>query len=198
MPSVNDPRHKRLECDVSAFLIANDFHVAEATYHSVMPKDVVDRLSRVYTPSALYLRTRADRVAVHKTLPICFEWECKTRDPSTKYSNLAIEAFPLAQHVYKAKLGVKTLYVYRDEPSGYDCGFWADALPTIERIICPKRGDGIAAYLSQAFPGVGLVSQETRGSGDPFAIINSETVAMLDDWRMEVMSLFPRFEFDHA
>lgn len=198
MPSVNDPRHAKLEADVNEFLHCQGFMTASATYHTVMPKVVCDRLSRIDTPSALYLRGRADRIAIHNTHPICFEWEAKTRDPRTSYTNMAIEAFPLAQHIYKAKLGVRILYVYRDEASGIDCGFWAHALPPINRIIVPKRGDGIAAYLSQAFPGIGQVRSETRGSGDPFVIINFADVQQLGDWQMEIVGELHPFIVAHV
>jgi hypothetical protein len=188
MVSVDDPRHAKLEADMNEFLDAQGFMTASATYHTVMPAEVRDRLSRVNTPSALYLRTRADRVAIHRKHQVCFEYECKTRDPATIKTNLAIEAFPLAQHIYKARLGVKVLYAYRDEANGIDCGFWCDRLPPIDKIIVPHRGEAIAAYLSQAFPGIGQVRMETRGSGDPFVLIPFEVAQQLDDWRMEVIA----------
>ena len=69
--------HGRLEDDVAAFLREQGFLLASATYHDVA-KEVAAILRWRTSPTATYLRHRADRIAVHPTMPVEFEWECKT------------------------------------------------------------------------------------------------------------------------
>jgi len=79
--------HEKLEQDAKDFLSELGFLTDEATYHTVMNLEVKDRLSRIYTPTSLYLRGRADRIAVHKSLPLVFEWEAKTHESRNLHDN---------------------------------------------------------------------------------------------------------------
>lgn len=186
MPSVNDPNHQSLENDVCAHLQGLGFWCGSSTYHDgKWPDDVKRRLSLIDTPTALYVRTRADRVAIHHELPIVFEWECKTRDPRTKTAkrNMAVEAYPLAQHVMKAKLGVRILYCYRDSVGDIEVGFWCDFIPRIGCILIPPREQGVSGYLSSVFVNVPVIDIfRTSGSNDAFALIEEESLRMLPHW----------------
>jgi hypothetical protein len=117
-----DANHDRLEADVKDFLTNEGFLTASATYHDVYDEPMVEILQTRYSPTALYIRGRADRVAVHSGLPIEFEYECKTN--SGKHRNMAVEALPWLHHLSKVSLGVRCLYVYRDTVASMDRGVW--------------------------------------------------------------------------
>jgi hypothetical protein len=195
----DDIRHAILETDVSKVLDSCGFWTHAATYHETMPQEMVKHLQRIDTPSALYLRARADRLALHKTLPICYEYECKTRHPRTKSCNWAIEALPLAHHILKASLGVQILYCYRDVECGIDAGFWCDALPRIDCLMLTDRSDlALDAYLKSVFsekwlgyqPAINY-SSASRGSGDPFILIHEAVVRTLPHWNMQIAGTLP-------
>jgi len=178
-----------LEETVKEFLTAHRFLTDEATYHSVMQPEISLRLSRIYTPTALYVRGRADRIAVHKEQDIVFEWEAKTWYESRKH-NMALEALPICHHLVSAELGVKCLYAYRDSKCGYDVGFWIHELPPVQVIFIPGRWDSqmIEWFKNQfrmIFPLVETRQIEVKrgSSGDPFIIVNEEDVKKLPDWR---------------
>lgn len=184
------PEHATLENDVTNFLVANGFATASATYHDVMPKEMTRRLQQITQPTALYIRHRADRIAIHNSLDLVFEWEAKTH-VSRQYHDMTIEVLPLIHHLAKAALDVRCLYVYRNTYHGHDVGFWVHDLPIIP-IRCamiPGRWRGtwfrgwIMNLVEQWLPGVPVV--ETRGnagSGDPFIIIDEQVVSGLLTW----------------
>lgn len=192
MVSVDDIRHQTLEFSAATFLRSSGFHYYSATYHDVLrdrqklgdvnARQVCDRLQLLDTPTALYVRTRPDRIAVHKTLPICFELEFKTRLPSTRQTNMTFEAIPFAHNVLKSRLGVKTLYCYSD--SGMERGFWCSAHPPIACIFIPTRSAALEAYLQGVFPNVSMVPLPwTRGSDDAFVKIEFDEISKCCDWR---------------
>ena len=117
--------HSDLQDRVSTYLISRGFVVDDAPYHEKMTREVSDRLKQQRNPTALYLRGRADRVAVHKILDLSFEWECKTHS-SRKYSDICIEAMPFFHHRSRYEMsGVKCLYIYENPFNGESYGFWA-------------------------------------------------------------------------
>lgn len=193
----DDPRHAKLEDDVAEFLDSMGFLHDAATYHAAMRPEVVKRLQGLDTPTSLYLRGRADRVAVHKTLPICFEWECKTKAPRWNDSragngvDLTVEALPLAHHVMKSRLGVRALYVYRDEFQNIECGFWNHQLPPIRDLWVTPRGDGIKNYLFTVWPPdcFKYVFREVRNSNDPFVVFERSVILGLRNWRDQIGDL---------
>ena len=182
--------HATLEQSVTNFLTALNFHVfSRGTYHEAMPPELVETLQHRDTPTALYLRGRADRIAVHRARPIEFEFECKTH-ANPKLHDMTIEALPLAHHIVKSRIDVKCLYCYRDPYRGLDFGFWTDTAPTVDRIFVPNRWQGIMLQffdriLQDTFPGV-LILHPARpmgGSGDPFIIVKEYNVNQLASWQ---------------
>ena len=191
LPQINpdyEP-HATLEQTVTDFLIARNFSVfSRGTYHEAMPPELVNILQHRNTPTALYLRGRADRIAVHRARQIEFEFECKTH-ASQKYHDMTIEALPLAHHIAKARLDVKCLYCYRDPYRQIDFGFWTDEVPTVDRIYVPNRWQGIMLQffdriLPDCFPGVRIFhpNQPMGGSGDPFLIVKEDMLNQLPTW----------------
>lgn len=185
--------HDRFEEEVARELESLGFRVAKAGYHQVFPEEIADLLKLRFSLTALYVRMRADRVAIHSQLPVEFELEIKTN--SGPHANMALEAFPLAVHRLLAEYGVRCLYVYRDITQNMEVGFWAGAMPPPVNVNIPDRWTGQEAeqfreILNRAFPGVPIRQIPWRwGSGDPFAVIAAEKVRCLPDWRSLVKEL---------
>lgn len=178
-------QHDTFENEVTAWLESQDFFCHSATYHNTLPEPMTHRLQHCWTETAMYLRGRADRVAVHKVQPFVFEYECKTHDRPDK-PNMALELGPLGFHLAKARYGVKCLYIYRH--NGRECGFWIHEMPPARVVMIPPKWteDGMkyyAKFAAEFFPGVNVVSGlNSRGSGDPFVIVDASEVARLHDW----------------
>ncbi len=160
------------------------------TYHTRLPKLIARLLASRFDATSLYLRARADRIAIHKELPLTFEWEAKTHESKERH-NISLEALPLIYHLNKAKLGVKCLYVYRDDKISpiREVGFWIHALPPIDVIMIPDRWNKEMTkwyrnIISQNLPGIHIVENvPVRGSGDPFVIIKEDYIDYLPHWK---------------
>ena len=182
--------HQELELDVTRYLEENGYLVDSAPYHEKMLKPIVHRLENIYTPTALYLRGRADRIAVHIHRDTVFEWEAKTHGTS-QWHNMAIEALPLARHIHKAEFDVKTLYCYRDPTRGYEIGFWTNNIPSIWKVVMPTRRwpeELIHWYEEQIsiwYPGIQIqrIRGTNKGSNDPFVLIKESIVKVLPHWK---------------
>lgn len=152
----------------------------------MFPKSVTEILSRRWSMTALYLRGRADRIAIHKTKPIEFEWEAKTHH-NPRYSDLTIEFLPLVHHISKVKLGVKCLYVFNI--NGVDGGFWAHDLPQIRQIHFPPRVEYnltrkfIMPLMKSYFPNASIYESVVNGSNDPFVIFDKSVIGKSRHWK---------------
>jgi hypothetical protein len=191
VPSVNDPNHSRLEADVKHHLSECGFLVDDATYHNNMDPAVVRRLQYMDNPTSLYCRGRADRIAIHTRHPVCFEWECKTKSEYRHDKPDAfIEALPVAHHILKARLGVRILYVYRDDYMPLEVGIWADDLMgTISEVRITPRARaiaGLSGYLRGVFGDKCRDTHGRGGSGDAYCVIERRNLE--GDWRDEVSS----------
>jgi hypothetical protein len=189
------PQHDAFETEVTQWLTAMGFLCHSATYHTMMPPAMANLLRRRSSMTALHLRGRADRIAIHQTLPVEFEYECKTHD-SQQYQDLTIELTALCFHLMKARLGVKCLYIYRH--NGREKGFWADEMPTPRVVHIPARYDAATTLQFKGmaenyFPNVPIrLGGKTNGSGDPFVIIDYSVVAQMANWRELVGVLMER------
>lgn len=183
----NTIEHSQLETDATEYLTAAGFVVAEAPYHATMAEEDVEALQQTVTPTALYIRSRADRIAIRQSPPLVFEWEAKTHTTNKRH-DCTLEALPVAIHLLKAQLDIRCLYVYRDPYKGYEVGFWIHDFPEVRVIMIPDRwGDAWTAWFqgvfSNFFPGVKIVDRiKTRGSGDPFLIIDESIIRELPGW----------------
>lgn len=183
--------HTILEEDVRKFLQEQGFMTTEVTYHAAMPDQISKRLARIFTPTSLYIRSRADRIAVHTELPIVVEWEAKTHAPNIKYHDMTLEMIPIAHHLQRVAMKVECLYVYKDSDKKIECGFWTHSIPPIRQILIPERWtnqERVLEYFrtiaNDWFPDVpireGIFS---RGSGDPFLIIDESALYSLPHWK---------------
>lgn len=195
--------HTVLEESVKKYLEQSGFETFSLTYHESLPYEITETLKTRWSFTALYLRGRADRFAIHRTLPIEFEFEVKTHR-SRKFHDITIEALPLAHHILKSWLGTECLYIYHDSAEENQYGFWIRDIPKVREIIIPKiycggrktrTDDEMADWkdkLSFVFPGIPLKTREqVGGSNDPFVIIDKEEKIKLSDWRDLINQLIP-------
>lgn len=189
--------HADLQADVTEFLSQQEFLVASAAYHDVMEEDAINRLKGMRNPTALNVRTRSDRIAIHKRLDLSFKLEFKSHSGG-KWHNLAVEALPLAVHRAEAALGTACIYIYRDPHIEVEGAFWADDDLQIEKLIVPKKWESLTDLLKPHFPGVPIKTLDyVVGSGDPFVIIKqSDLSKVLTDWRTEIIDQIALVERD--
>lgn len=183
-----DPNHTKFEAEVNAWFKSEGFQVSELTYHRHMETSVKNLLATIYDPTALYIRTRADRVAMRGRH--CFEYEVKTRfraDPC----DFLIEFFPFWVHyTLWSTFGINCLYVCR--LNGVEKGFWADDPTIIETVMIPSKWSGYnggyfeSLMAEHKLKHVGCYS--TRGSDDPFIIIPRDRFGSFHDWKAEVLA----------
>lgn len=178
--------HQTLEADVDAYLRDAGFLTFAAPYHATMPHEIQERLAFNYSYTSLYLRARADRIAIHESSPLVFEWEVKTHDNS-RFPNLCIELLPFMHHVQKASLGVRCLYVFRIPYTGQEGGFWVNKRPAMRDAWITSRVTkwraGLVDRVRCMFPEASVYEKDPRGgSKDPFLIIDQSEVARQKHW----------------
>lgn len=173
MVNPNDRHHAKLEKDVVDHAQAHGWCVGSATYHEAMPEPVKVALSRCWDPAALYVRGRADRVAVKDQR--CILFEAKTN--SGRHVRAAIEAGPLCHY---HRLGIACLYVYRDVKDGYESAFWTTNMPEPDAILIPAAWSWpmrqyFRKQLRSTWPDqdVSLIPP-TNGSNDPFVCFSRD------------------------
>jgi hypothetical protein len=168
------------------------FLVRDLTYHNNLDEESITLLKNIRTPTALLVRTRADRLIIHRTAPVVLKVEVKTSGLSD--GGFAIEAFPLAGHVIEAKyMNAQCLYICYQTQTQHEFGFWVSQIvPHITRVFVPPTWYKFARenqqWLYNAFPRVNLSfrERETLGSNTPYVIIPEEAVKAFPDWRTHI------------
>ena len=193
----NDPGHAALLADVQCYLDELGFMLESCAYHDVMSKAAVDRLKTIDNLNSQIVRTRSDRIAIHRTLPLVFWIEAKT----SAGQNFGIEAVPLATHICHAKppASALTLYVCRHlrDDGRIDRGFWCDQLPPLKVLFVPPRGLGYEGYIRNYIdvPNSDVVrSLRTNGSDDPFVLIERTEFTNLRPWPELIRELVDNIE----
>ncbi|MFH0938262.1 MAG: hypothetical protein V1899_03140 [Planctomycetota bacterium] len=174
--------HAKLEDIAVNYIQACGYSIHAQTYHETLPQTIQDLLIKSHSISALYVRGRADRLAIGRNR--IFEFEIKTHS-SKQYSDLSLEVLPLLIHLQKRRF-IDCLYVCR--VNSQEFGFWVSRLPKIRTIfIPPVRKNEFVASLVEEFAVRNEVTDLNRrsanGSCDPFVIIDKSVVASLCDWR---------------
>jgi len=187
-------KHAALEERVTNELKQMGFLIESAEYHKYMSEDIKTALILDNSVTSQYVRTRADRIAIHKDKGIAFQMEFKTHF-SKRSDNMMIQALPFAIHLWNAMLGIKCLYVYEDPVSKSEKGFWADDLnrPKVKRIRFTQKRDlpkeQLYVIFSKAFPEVKRYSSDIESFGQPYAIIDYAEVCKLSHWRTLISNL---------
>lgn len=182
--------HDAFEQNVIAWMEQKGFMCHSATYHKTLPKGMANILQSRYSPNANYLRGRADRIAVHATMPVEFEFECKTHKSQT-YHDMTVELSPLCMHIMKSRHEIECLYIYKDGPN--EKGFWVTGIGEIlnvREVKIPERwSDSDAVWFEslarQYIPRVKATRCRNTpyGSNDPYVIIDRSDVETMRDWR---------------
>jgi hypothetical protein len=186
----DDPNHQALENSVTEYLKSVGYFVDSAPYHDKMYDEIVRALQNIYTPTALYLRSRADRIAVRSNPPSVFEWEVKTHASAARH-DCTLEAYPICVHILKHRfLGVRCLYVYWDPIRNYNVGWWIHQMPPIKVIMIPPRWrdeqiEWFESLFTEILPDIDIVPLKklTKGSNDPFLIIDEKSIRELPHWK---------------
>ncbi len=184
MPSVNDPRHNKLMEQIDSFFSGRGFHVSEKTYHDGhIDRRAVDRLQLTFSPTALYIRASADRIAINPNDGMALYYEAKTGSGP----DILAEALPLATHMFHGKRGVLCLYCCLDRLNNHR-GFWAHDVPAFRVLFIPPQRESslynwYLEVLPPLFPGIPIAQYSVRGSNDPFVIIDQSIVAALPSWQ---------------
>lgn len=192
-PRVDDVRHATLQEKVNQYLSERDYSITSGAYHDIFDPEIVKLIQKRFTLQALYLRGRADRLAVNNRLPIEFEFELKTHH-NNRYSDLCIEVLPFLHHQKKSQLGVDCLYIF--EVNGVEGGFWVSEFPPIHRVNFPQRIEYrpiesiIKKFINDNLPDAKIYSSlSINGSGDPYLIVEWEYVKTAQDWKIMIGAL---------
>jgi hypothetical protein len=181
--------HDSFESRVYAELEQNGFVVRDLTYHTHLDAEIVARLQSVRTPTALLVRTRADRIVVHQTHPIVAKIEVKTSGYHD--GSFAIEAFPLAVHILEANtFGAACLYICFQRTTQHEFGFWASEIQQHINSVCipPYWHAFVFEYpewLRYAFPDTPIrwLRYSTEGSNTPYVILSPSAVRSMPHWK---------------
>ncbi|GEM_PF-3755195 len=181
--------HDEFEARVVAELVARGYAVQRTHRYHDGATVFATYLQRQTSLAALFVRTQADlRVASPATV---FALEAKT-SLGQETGRLAIEAIPLALRVRESPI-LPCLYAYKDQARGREVGFWAGVTLPIAAILVPATAAFDVqqeALLRTTFPAVPLRHiPRVRGSNDPFALIESDAVNALPDWRTLVAAV---------
>ena len=153
--------------------------IQEFGYHSFFPQEAREAIASVNTPTALYIRTMADRVAINSSSVLQVEVK-ELR--GAEYANIAIEALPALIHrnLWWA-FGIDCLYTFALN-NGIKAS-WVQDLP-IFKIIIPSRFKNSQEInwpklFKQFFPDVPHEEKPTKGSGDPFGLISPHDLSTM-------------------
>jgi hypothetical protein len=174
------------------------YHTKIECLHCGMVNDVVSReiqnkMKKMITPTAYYLRQRSDQFAIYPNNKECLQFEVKTSP--TKAYGFTMEAIQLVWHMNNPL--VDTLYICKNITQ--EACFWVDEMPTPSKIIIPKkwddpdedyamRCDDFEAVFRHTFTDVPIEKVDgTNGSGTPFVCMDDDAIAlMVSDWHGEI------------
>lgn len=179
--------HDKLEESLHQQFQKLGFETFQLPYHETLSSDMVDILKNRWSPTALYIRGRADRLAIHKELPIEFEWEVKTHE-SRQHHDITLEALPLLHHIQKSVLGVECLYIHYNRHTERYSAFWVNNIPPV-RVYLPLRWPQESEIhqfykqiLADGFRTNPIELTKVKGSGDPFIVIPQMWADDLPAW----------------
>lgn len=181
-------QHEAIQDEVVRYLENAGFYVVSQTYHDAMPKYVSRLLQYRYSPAALFVRSRADRMAIHKSRDVMFEFEAKSHF-NDDFMNLTCEAMPFLDHVLKWRNnGIDCLYAFTVKGRGG--GFWVSNHPAVRDVRIPSNTRYTPAAINMLerkvntlLPGVKVLRpRSVNGSGDPFLVIGEREVMSAQTW----------------
>lgn len=190
MPNVNDHHHDGLMEEFKDHLKKKGYLWYEADYGSIAGDDCKDTLRKRTAPSSVFLRTRADRIAVRHDCE--FEFDAKTKQNA--YDDIAIEALPLIHHsLIFSYFALRCIYAFRwIQRECPDVGFFVDMefCSLVDTVWIFTWRDDMAQvneWMRQAqptfFPNAEVRElRGCRGSGDPMAIVSAHKARKMPHW----------------
>jgi len=183
--------HDQFETDVVRHLRDSGWVVpVSMTYHEILDAWHVRGVAARNDPTSMSVRGQADRLAFVDDAELSCRVEIKT--VGTRHRNLAVQLFPLCEHLLRSRMGCECVYAVRHLGDGREYGFRVDAglVDTIAAAFVPARWSDqqmaqLIDWTSDAFPGVQFVRKPDplRGSGTPYVLIPDDELAFFDDWR---------------
>ena len=168
----------------TTFVCKKGYLVFEQTYHKSLPVATAELLRVNPLVSALYIRSRADRIAISRTRQ--FEFEVKTHFNS-RYGDLTIEVIPFLMH-YAKRMFIDCLYVC--SVNNREFGFWISKPPKIREVNIPPLNknqyvkETINSFRNESmFRDVVWKEKIVNGSGDPYLVIDRSEICNLRDWK---------------
>ena len=180
---------------------------APCAYHDILPDEEKKRMASDYSPASLAVRLRADRRLWHPT-GSCFKVvDAKT---SSWHLQFPVEALQIGFHVldndgcllamrsFGRRNADRGLILNRDNVSRFIKEIRIpDYFSRNGKVCHRKRIPGAEGYpniqddeeyykgeFAKMFPGVDVFTVEhAKGSGDPFAVFDTEVFESLPDWR---------------
>jgi hypothetical protein len=175
--------HAKLENVAVEFLGQLGYDIFQQTYHESFPRKVIELLQRNFSVASLYIRSRADRVAISQIRQ--FEFEIKTHF-NPKYNDLTIELFPFLMHRNKRDF-IDCIYICQVHK--HEFGFWVSDPPAPKRIIVPPipKNEKVKVFIDEhkRFFGNTPISYDRKmnGSNDPCVIFGHEQIKHLNHWQ---------------
>lgn len=186
--------HDEFVLTVAKHLRENNWCVPPSlAYHDVFDDHLSVMLNARNDPTSMSIRGASDLIAWANDLPLSVRVEVKT--VGERHHNFAAAVWPLAEHLYRARMGCHCIYAVRNLSDGFEYGFRVDddLVDSIARVFVPGGYDDAALDRLRAAtsPAMGDRVQfvkapvSTRGSGTPYVLIPDVEVRMFDDWRTE-------------
>ena len=184
MPRIIDPEHfeeaeKIVNCQLRRL---GWYYVEDDGYHIHFSELFCGLISKIYSPTSLYVRTSPDKIAVNTNIQSVILVEVKDL-LNPEYSNVAIEAFPFLIHKYLATyFDIQILYAFCAVEETRAC--WVQNLP-IWKAIIPARKDKDSYYwqplIENNLPNTFCEIKPTYGSNDPFLLIKGDDFEQLQN-----------------
>lgn len=188
--------HDEFEDNVCEWLRGHGWGVPPSwTYHNCWPRPMSRAIAARSDPTSRSIRGQADRVAYLADGNKSVRFECKT--VGTRHRNLAVELWPLVEHIYRARMGCSCLYAVRHLRDGREYGFLVGRrlLECVENVFVPaswsdQETADLIRWTSPALkrspirePIRYVRKPDPRGSGSPYVLIVETEI--FRDWRAE-------------
>lgn len=145
MVPFDDKAHNDYAAEIIEKIKEIGYLIGSRTYHDVFDSPMQKRLQALKTDfTCLGIRDDSDYLAVHKEYDKAFLFDIKTMSENRRERNMALNALPIARHITLWNLfHERCLYIFKDIPHDFECGFWIQDLPQPWCIKFPRELNSI-------------------------------------------------------